>query len=122
IYRDLFNDFLVLPIMIWLIMNASIGFKSEILKRIFGNPTLQYLGQISYGIYMVHNWIPKISDRYLGIDGLPKLAFCVAATLLICSLSWKFFERPFLLLGHRLAQGAERSSDQAEGFVAKRPA
>ncbi|WP_443970808.1 acyltransferase family protein [Sphingobium sp. CR28] len=123
IYRDLFNDFLVLPLMIWFIMNAAIGFKSEVLKRIFGNSALQYLGQISYGIYMVHNWIPKISDRYLGIDGILKLIFCVAATLLICSLSWKFFERPLLLFGHRLAKGADdRSSQEKDSFAVKRPA
>ncbi|MGZ5469150.1 MAG: insulinase family protein, partial [Candidatus Aminicenantales bacterium] len=41
--------------------------------RIFDSPILQYVGRISYGIYLVHNWMPDIVEKIFG--PLPKTGF-----------------------------------------------
>lgn len=90
------NDMLCGAFYSWLILQAAIGIRGRI-GRIFDNPALQYVGRISYGLYLVHNWMPEIVARYLG--PMPKYqagVIVLAATFAICILSWHFFERPIL--------------------------
>jgi peptidoglycan/LPS O-acetylase OafA/YrhL len=90
------NDILCGAFYAWFILQAAIGIRGRI-GRIFDNPVLQYVGRISYGLYLVHNWMPEIVARYLG--PMPKYQagpIVLAATFAICILSWHFFERPIL--------------------------
>jgi peptidoglycan/LPS O-acetylase OafA/YrhL len=90
------NDLFVGTFYAWLVLNAAIGFKGAV-GGIFDNPALQYVGRISYGLYLVHNWMPDIVAKYLG--PMPKYQaapIVLAATFAICALSWHFFERPIL--------------------------
>jgi peptidoglycan/LPS O-acetylase OafA/YrhL len=90
------NDILVGTFYAWLILNAAIGFTGAA-GRVFGHPALQYIGRISYGLYLVHNWMPQIVEKYLG--PMPKYQaapIVLAATFGICVLSWHFFEQPIL--------------------------
>jgi peptidoglycan/LPS O-acetylase OafA/YrhL len=66
---------------------------------VFDSPVLQYVGRISYGVYLVHNWIPDVVAKYLG--PMPKAEaapIVLATTFAICILSWHFFEKPILRL------------------------
>jgi len=90
------NDLFVGTFYAWLVLNAAIGFKGTV-GRVFDNPALQYVGRISYGLYLVHNWMPDIVMKYLG--PMPKYQaapIVLAATFALCAFSWHFFERPIL--------------------------
>jgi peptidoglycan/LPS O-acetylase OafA/YrhL len=90
------NDLLVGTFYAWLVLNAAIGFTGT-MGRVFDNPALQYIGRISYGIYLVHNWMPAIVAKYLG--PMPKYQaapIVMVATFALCALSWRFFEQPIL--------------------------
>lgn len=81
---------------LWIISKASIGFKG-ILKPVFENKTIMYIGKISYGIYLYHNFIPLIYSS-LKLPPLQNLflRFSVYAALLILisSISWFLIEKP----------------------------
>ena len=103
ILRYFTNNLLCGIFFAWLILNAAIGFKGWV-GRVFDLRPLQYIGQISYGIYLVHNWMPKIIEKYGG--PMPRLQLGVLAlvmTFTICILSWHFFEKPILQLRHKFA-------------------
>jgi len=83
-------------IFLFIISRASIGFKG-ILKRILENKMLMYLGRISYGLYLYHNFIPVIYYK-LGLPPItnPYGKFFVWFTLLVVvsSISWFLVEKP----------------------------
>lgn len=90
------NDILVGTFYAWLVLNAAIGF-TGLLGAALNNPALQYVGRISYGLYLVHNWMPDIVTKYLG--PMPKYQaapIVLVATVVVCVLSWHFFEQPIL--------------------------
>lgn len=80
--------------------------------------SLAYLGRISYGLYIFHSLIFyvvfKTAARWLGVAmtamHLPgalnasiKTAIVLVLTIITAHFSYKFFERPFLLLKQRFA-------------------
>jgi peptidoglycan/LPS O-acetylase OafA/YrhL len=81
----------------WVVLRAAQGFQG-LIGRFLGSAPLVYLGQISYGLYLLHKPIPSILRAY-GIDtdeipaGIGFLMYTVLA-ILAASLSWFLFERP----------------------------
>ena len=70
--------------------------------RIMNWAPLVYLGKISYGLYILHPFMPGIVERLFRFLGLPSLAplgptfvglFNLFALIAACSLSWHFFEK-----------------------------
>ncbi len=61
-----------------------------------------YLGAISYGVYLLHGFMPYVLGRY--VEGFIDLAWPVralmltTATIAIASVSWRLFEKPLLAL------------------------
>ncbi|MBS1516805.1 MAG: acyltransferase [Bacteroidetes bacterium] len=81
---------------VYLISRASIGFKG-ITGKIFENRILTYLGKISYGLYLFHNFIPII---LIGV-GMPyikndiiRFMFQSLVLVMIASVSWFLIEKP----------------------------
>ncbi|MBT3382634.1 MAG: acyltransferase [Prolixibacteraceae bacterium] len=77
------------------------------------NPVLSYLGKISYGLYVYHIiWIHVIFqymiNRNIKIDDWLTLSIFIGVTLggsvLVSSLSFRYFETPFLSLRERLTK------------------
>lgn len=104
ILRFFTNNLLCSVFFAWLVLNAAVGFKGWV-GTIFNFKPLQYVGQISYGLYLVHNWMPKIVEKYAG--NLPRLQLGLIAlvgTFAVCILSWHFLEKPILNLRHKFAQ------------------
>jgi peptidoglycan/LPS O-acetylase OafA/YrhL len=69
---------------------------------------LQYLGKISYGVYLLHPlayWImlELIKKRFLHFHKDDPLWFVetVGISLALAAVSWEFFETPFLQLKDR---------------------
>ncbi|GAA4364939.1 hypothetical protein GCM10023185_34870 [Hymenobacter saemangeumensis] len=74
---------------------------------------LAYLGTISYGLYVFHIIVIHVALQYcitrqISIDTAPKALLMTAVTLggsvILSSLSYHYFERPFLALRERLAR------------------
>jgi peptidoglycan/LPS O-acetylase OafA/YrhL len=80
---------------------------------------LQYLGKISYGIYLLHPVVLRLmlgaEDKgiHFRADGLPRFVVLVASTILAASLSWYFFEKPILGLKDKWAPSTERRPPRA---------
>jgi peptidoglycan/LPS O-acetylase OafA/YrhL len=90
------NDLLCGVFYSWVVLQAAMGVTGH-LRPIFENRVLQYVGRISYGLYLVHNWMPDIVEKYFG--PMPKFDAAPIVLLLtfgVCILSWHFFEKPIL--------------------------
>jgi peptidoglycan/LPS O-acetylase OafA/YrhL len=61
---------------------------------------LEYVGTISYGIYVIHNPIAWMLERH-GLNRWSNLLVTTVATVTIASVSWFCFERPILMLKER---------------------
>jgi len=83
-------------------------------RAVVNRPGLQFFGEISYGVYLLHMLIFDMAEHFLGTwfpglspaggrFGVMVLFFCVAAglTVVIAYFSRWYFEEPFLLLKRR---------------------
>jgi peptidoglycan/LPS O-acetylase OafA/YrhL len=77
-----------------LIGRAVYGFKG-ITGSVFNNPWLQYIGKISYAIYLFIP-VPKLIERLLLNDLRLGLVVEVLIIVSLASFSWHFFEKPIL--------------------------
>ena len=101
--RLFLNDLLCIPLFVALTLKAAKGFTLPLVATVFDNPALRYLGRISYGIYLWHNWVPKIIDHYVTLPDIPKLALTLVITIVLSIASWEIMEKHCVRLGHRLA-------------------
>jgi peptidoglycan/LPS O-acetylase OafA/YrhL len=83
-----------------LVAAAANGFKCFVGKILESKP-IAYLGKISYGIYLIHAFMPEIVNRifdYLDLSGYKSsLAiglFSTVATIAVAMLTWQVLERP----------------------------
>jgi len=76
--------------------------------KVFGNAGMRYVGRVSYGIYVLHSHVfnafraTALHDRVVRSNSLWQASLCLlveyAAVLVIASISFYAFERPFLRL------------------------
>ncbi|MBS1917787.1 MAG: acyltransferase [Bacteroidetes bacterium] len=100
-YMTFFFSLSSLVFAIWIDKVAD-GVESFPLRYIFSNKVVLYLGKISYGIYIIHMFIPyfygmhlpKITESNLYLINFLRLV----VTLTLASLSWYLFEKPILNL------------------------
>jgi peptidoglycan/LPS O-acetylase OafA/YrhL len=89
-----------------IIDRVTYSVETPILKQVLNNKLLLYIGKISYGIYLFHNFIPYFFE--LKISWIPDdlvmyivqiLRFIVL--LLISTASWYLIEQPILKIKNR---------------------
>lgn len=82
---------------------------SSAFARLFRLKALRWFGVIAYCLYLVHLDIQELVYRLFGYsrprllttyDLLP-LAVALATSLLLCHVSWKYFESALVAVGHR---------------------
>lgn len=90
-------------------------------------PTIVWLGQISYGLYVFHEfglglirWLEGRLPAFIPEPSLVLILLGPATTVALASASYYFFERPFLRLKHRWTRVPSRPVD-AEGDVINPP-
>jgi peptidoglycan/LPS O-acetylase OafA/YrhL len=99
LFHIVFSDIAVTLLGVWLISGASIGFEGKIGRLLEWRP-LVYIGTISYGVYLYHNFMQLLIPPILRRIGLPadspaiNFLLMSIATLCLASASWHFFERP----------------------------
>jgi peptidoglycan/LPS O-acetylase OafA/YrhL len=80
------------------------------LAKVFRNSALCWLGTIAYGVYLFHQTVLAVVFRLFGVNYLeiepgfhnwPPLLLALVITLVTARLSWQYFERPLIDLGHR---------------------
>ncbi len=100
-----FNDEIYAVFFGIIILNAAMN------PRTFfklGHKALEYLGKISYGLYVYHLIVIFLVLRYcyfFGAEGEVKnilaLVYALSGTILISAISYEFFEKPFLRIKDR---------------------
>jgi len=97
--------FNVSVIALFFISKISIGF-TGFMKLIFENKLLMYLGKISYGLYLFHNFIPMIY-RSTGLTFINniyiKFLIQFILMIIIATVSWFVLEKPINNLKKRFA-------------------
>tara|TARA_R110002050_G_scaffold200591_1_gene335552 strand:- start:103632 stop:104681 length:1050 start_codon:yes stop_codon:yes gene_type:complete len=89
------------------IARATVGFNGPI-GSILSNKVVVYLGRISYGIYIIHQFIPPLfeylmphpiffQNKYIGFIGFSLV------TVIIASFSWYVLEKPINKLKNRFS-------------------
>jgi len=57
---------------------------------------LDFLGEVSYGVYLWHLLALELAMRLYGTRSIPVLLATAALTLLAASLSWRYLEKPVM--------------------------
>jgi peptidoglycan/LPS O-acetylase OafA/YrhL len=110
-----FNETAYAMICCWLIASAARGIGGRTGRLLEFRPIV-YLGQISYGIYAYHMFMPWVLDKAFRKAGWTfpapgPLRFVLAglATLLVATASWHLFERPINSLKRHFPYGTRRN-------------
>lgn len=69
---------------------------------------LRWLGMIAYGVYLAHGYVIALLYSVFGLeattDSITKFFAAIGAfllTVLLCTISWNYFEKPLMRIGHR---------------------
>jgi peptidoglycan/LPS O-acetylase OafA/YrhL len=98
-----------------LILVYSLTQKSSLISRVLRMGLLRSLGKIAYGVYLLHAFVLTILTALISpshpfhgfwpvLDSWLQFAVTLVALILtfcLCQLSWRFFEKPLVQIGHR---------------------
>jgi len=74
-----------------------------------------YVGQISYGLYLVH--VPMLLLVGEVLHGVASVVVAAAATLLLAVLSWHLLERPVMRWGQQRTSSSKSGISYTESHV-----
>lgn len=100
-------------VFVWLVGSAAKGF-TGMTGVCLEWSVLLYIGKISYGIYLYHNFMPRLVRYFASVVGLgelstlPMFACATILTLLTAAASWHFIEKPISRVKERLSVAAIR--------------
>jgi peptidoglycan/LPS O-acetylase OafA/YrhL len=103
----------------WLVILAANGFTGWI-GMIASFWPLRYIGRISYGIYVIHNFLPYIVERPEVIAFTGELSrvemgiIVIPLSFILPMLSWHLMERPIQRLKNRIGSDQSLGARQPE--------
>ncbi|WP_157593670.1 acyltransferase family protein [Pontibacter actiniarum] len=92
------RDFAVISLFSSITFGAAQGFKG-IAGRLLSSRPMRYVGQISYGLYLFHNFVPYFTERLLqqlGVGTVNRPLLLTVEALVLVGLSvasWHLFEK-----------------------------
>ena len=78
---------------------------------------IDYLGEISYGLYLWHLFAVHVAVYAFGRNGPVVLAVALPATVALAALSWHWVEKPLMGLARRPAREASPPRPAAEALA-----
>ncbi len=89
------------------------AYNKTVATRVLSVPPMVFIGKISYSLYLWH-WPVLVFAIYVAVEPLTTLQMlgCIALSLLLAILSWRFVEAPF-----RKSQGFSRRAIFTTGSV-----
>jgi peptidoglycan/LPS O-acetylase OafA/YrhL len=95
-FRFAFSDTGVSLCSVWLV-NGAVNRFGGVLGKILDLRLLGFLGMISYGLYLLHNFVPFLADLAgypLPSHGIVRFVALTAITVPLAAISWYCFEGP----------------------------
>jgi peptidoglycan/LPS O-acetylase OafA/YrhL len=102
-FRFAGKDLAYAMIFLWVVDRAAEGF-GGVARHLLEARPIVYLGGISYGIYLYHEFVPalmRVAGESLGVSlpfphamGVVRLLAVIAVTVPVAALSWHLFEKP----------------------------
>ena len=113
-------------IFVWVVDRGARGF-GGVTGRFLQSKPVVYVGTVSYGVYLYHNFIGaaiRQLEEWLGRSvgfphdpGLGQFAWASTLAIVIASLSWHFFEQPLTKLKDRFPYVATDADGRARQTV-----
>ena len=104
----------------WLVWRAAEGSRGWPWRILETGPLVQ-LGQISYGVYLIHNFAPLVVPDFIAHQWVPGLAFMFLFTVATALLSWRWIESPLLRLKKYFPYEDPRRVEPSAPAVAPQP-
>lgn len=106
-----FNRLALDCVLAWLVVSVAEGFPGPV-GWLLKSPPLSYLGKISYGLYVIHNFATSLWVGLIALLGSPawsvkshsmplQVSIFAAITIGLASFSWFLFEKPLNNLKHK---------------------
>jgi peptidoglycan/LPS O-acetylase OafA/YrhL len=89
-----------------ILTTVLLGGESLAFNRLLVTKGLQYIGRISFGVYLYHELFRLIVLKYLGFDSVLAIGMAVLASFSLAIVSWHCLEAPMIRFGHRFQYGA----------------
>jgi peptidoglycan/LPS O-acetylase OafA/YrhL len=94
--------------MTWLVLSCALRPDHQPLGPVLNNSLVKHVGIVSYGIYLMHMLCINIARGLLHRhDGPLVFVLALGFSIAAATLSYRFFESPFLRLKDRLAKRPE---------------
>lgn len=78
--------------------------EDHLLKPLLANAVMRYIGTISYGMYLMHMLARGFAGKIFGSWPYAHFAGTLVLTVIVASLSFRFYETPFLKLKSRFSK------------------
>jgi peptidoglycan/LPS O-acetylase OafA/YrhL len=88
-----FSLVICLGLFVWALSGWRVG--------VLQSRLLQYIGRISYSLYLIHLTALMVCWKYFGDRSYTSAAVASLIACAYAALSWKYFEQPILRSGHR---------------------
>jgi peptidoglycan/LPS O-acetylase OafA/YrhL len=98
LFRIACKDLAYALVAVWLVDRATRN-RHDVAGRLLAFGPLRYLGTVSYGVYLYHDFLPP-ALRALGLaawlppSGFPKFLAVAGLSWIVAAVSWHFFEKP----------------------------
>lgn len=94
--KDVFKHSFLGLLFAGIIMICTVQEEHALFKKLLQNKVIQYLGKISYGIYVWHFISIPIVNHFLKPNAACGFLLVCMVTIIVASLSFHFLETPFL--------------------------
>jgi peptidoglycan/LPS O-acetylase OafA/YrhL len=96
----------LLAIFYWMVLLKGILQPDGVIARILRLRALQQLGILAYGVYLFHQPVMMICNgntppQFATLSAYSTVALAFVLTIVLAKISWHFFEKPIIHIGHR---------------------